>query len=210
MLQPTLYPQTRALQTQDRILAAARSLLAQGGAPACAMRAVAERAGVTPGAIYRHFSDKDALVARVVELAFQHFETFLLESIVSLPVGSFARIAALGEAYIRFAQENEEEFKIIFTPQVTERKKVDEIPGRAGYPILRRCIAEAMAAEAVRQADPDLVAFYLWSRVHGIVMLLLACDLDDALDVAGGASALNLFEATRTFVTDGLKRTDAR
>ena len=205
MLRPKQANQTRALKTQDRILSAARSLHAAGGAEACAMRAVAERAGITPGAIYRHFDDKEALVARVVELAFQHFERFLLDSIVSQPVGSFARIAALGEAYIGFARDNEEEFKILFNPLVASRKKLHEIPGQAGYPIMLRCIEEAIDAGVVRKTDPRLVAFYLWSRVHGIVMLLLACDLDDVLELDGETTALNLFELTRCFVIDGLK-----
>jgi AcrR family transcriptional regulator len=205
MFTPAGDTRTRTVRTQDRILDAARSLLAAGGADACSMRAVAERSGVTAGAIYRHFRDKEALIEQVVALAFQHYEQFLLESIVSQPVGSFARIAALGDAYIRFAAENEEEFKIIFMPQVGARKKVGEIPGMGGYQVLRRCIVEAIESGAIRDTDPDLAAFYLWSRVHGIVMLLLACDLSDELDVEGGANALNLFQLTRTFVTDGLK-----
>lgn len=195
----------RARRTRDRILEAARSLHAEGGADACAMRAVAKRAGITPGAIYRHFSDKESLVTRVVELAFGHFERFLLESILSLPVGSFERLVALGEAYIRFAQENEEEFKILFNPSVGERKRLEEIPGRAGYPILRRCVEEAIAAGVLRDEDPDLATFYLWSRVHGIVMLVLACDLEDVLGVEGDPAPIDLFHLTRTFVVDGLK-----
>lgn len=202
-----MIPLARTLQTRDRILHSARHILAQHGAHSCSIRAVAQRAAVTPGAIYRHFRDKDALLARVVELAFQRFETSLLEAIVSLPVGSFARIAALGEAYLRFARDNEEEFKILFSPHVATRKRISQIPGRAGYPILRRCIVEAIEAGNVREADPDLIAFYLWSRVHGIVMLLLACDLHDELGVEE-ASTLHLFQLTRPFVIHGLERHD--
>jgi AcrR family transcriptional regulator len=192
------------MQTQDRILVAARSLLAAGGEEACSMRAVAERSGVTAGAIYRHFADKQALVGRVVELGFAHYERSLLDAIVSLPVGSWARITALGDAYIRFAAEHAEEFKILFNPLVTGRKKVKELPGQGGYSILRRCIVEAMESGALKESDPDLVAFYLWSRVHGIVMLLLACDIGDEIDVEDGPDAANLFRLTRSFVTAGL------
>ncbi len=168
------------------------------------MRAVAERSGVTAGAIYRHFRDKEALVGRVVELGFAQFERTLLEAIVSLPVGSFARIAALGDAYIRFAAEHEEEFKILFNPVVTGRKRVKDLPGQGGYAILRRCIVEAIEHGALKESDPDLVAFYLWSRVHGIVMLLLACDLGDDVDTEWRSEALELFKLTRGYVTAGL------
>ena len=168
------------------------------------MRLVAVESGITPGAIYRHFRDKQALVDQVVELAFDRFERSLLDAIVSLPVGSFARIAALGEAYIRFAEEHEEEFKVLFTPQGGHRRELDELPGQGGYPILRRCVVEAIEVGAMKPADPDHVALYLWSRVHGIVMLLLACDLGAESGSGRGLKPLEVFELTRSFVTDGL------
>jgi len=190
--------------TRDQILTAARDLLGEGGAAACSMRAVAGRAGLTPGAIYRHFADKDALIDEVVASTFSRFERFLIDAIVSLPVGSFARLAALGDAYIQFAQEYVEEFKILFNPLVTGRKTIRELPGQGGYAVLHRCVVEAMDAGTLRTADPDLLAFFLWSRVHGIVMLLLSCDFTDEIDIAGAVDAPNLFRLTRRFIATGV------
>lgn len=169
------------------------------------MRAVADGSGVTAAAIYRHFRDKTALVDHVVGLSFESFERSLLEAIAPLPVGSFERLAALGEAYIRFSAENEEEFKVLFMPLRGGRKKLADVPGEGGYPILRQCVVEAMATSAVRDDDPDLVSFYLWSRVHGIVMLLLACDLSEVMGADQRAESLDLFGLTRSFVIDGLR-----
>lgn len=193
-----------AARTEARIVETTRSLLAEGGIEACSMRAVAHGSGVTAAAIYRHFTDKTSLVDHVVGLAFQSFERSLLESIASLPVGSFARLAALGEAYIRFAAEHEEEFKVLFMPLRGGRRRLSDVPGEGGYPILRQCVVEAIEAGEVRDDDPDLISFYLWSRVHGIVMLLLACDMSDVVAARGGPDPLNLFGLTRSFVVDGL------
>lgn len=193
-----------AARTEARIVEVARSLLAEGGAEACSMRAVAQGSGITPAAIYKHFRDKAALVDHVVGLSFENYERSLLEAIAPLPVGSFARIVAMGEAYIRFASEHEEEFKILFMPLSGGRKKLSEVPGQGGYAILRQCVAEAIDAGAIRSDNPDLVSFYLWSRVHGIVMLLLACDMDGVVGTKGPARPLDLFGLTRTFVIDGL------
>jgi AcrR family transcriptional regulator len=176
---------------------------------AVSMRAVAERSGVTAGAIYKHFKDKQALIDRVVGTAFQNFELSLFKAIASLPVGSFERLAALGESYIRFAEESQEEFKILFMPLVTARKRFRDLPGQGGYPILRQCVVEAIEAGVVRDEDPDLVSLFLWTRVHGIVMLLLACDFDGAVDLgsdgAGLISPAVLFRETRDLLVDGLK-----
>lgn len=196
---------TTTLRTRERILGAARGLLAGGGLEACSMRAVAGRAGVTAGAIYKHFRDKEALVERVVAAAFERFEVALLTAIADHPVGSFARIAAMGEAYIAFAGEHEEEFKVLFNPIVTSRKRMAHLPGHGGYPILRRCIVEAIEMGTIRpDADPDLVALFLWSRVLGILTLLMACDFEDEIAFEGELDARGLFEATRDLVVDGL------
>ena len=187
---------------------AARELLAEEGSPGLVMRTVARRAGITAGAIYRHFPDKRALVDRVVGLAFEHLELELLRAIAPLPVGSFQRVVALGSAYIAFAEENREEFKILFDPFRPGPRKVHEFPGRV-YPILRDCLADAMQSCELRAADPDLAAFHLWSRVHGVVMLLMACDFSDEL---GGSvadlTASALFERTREFVAFGMLHPD--
>ena len=131
--------------------------------------------------------------------------SLLLQAIAPMAVGSFARLAALGEAYIRFASEHEEEFKVLFMPLRGGRRELADVPGEGGYPIIRQCVVEAMAAGSVRDDDPDLVAFYLWSRVHGIVMLLLACDLSAVMGADTGARPLELFGLTRSFVIEGLR-----
>ena len=168
------------------------------------MRVVAEGAGITAAAIYKHFRDKSALVAHVVHVSFETFERSLFEAIAPLPVGSFERLAALGDAYIRFAMEHEEEFKVLFMPLLGGRKKLSEVPGEGGYRILRQCVVEATATGSIRDDDPDLISFYLWSRVHGIVMLLLACDLSEVMEADVSPQPLELFGLTRSFVVDGL------
>ncbi|NNM03542.1 MAG: TetR/AcrR family transcriptional regulator [Gemmatimonadetes bacterium] len=206
---PSLPPFNRTHRTQDLILGGVRSLLATGGMEAVSMRAVAERSGLTAGAIYKHFKDKQALIDTVVEMAFHNFELSLFKAIASLPVGSFERLAALGESYIRFAEEHQEEFKILFMPLVTARKRFRDLPGQGGYPILRRCVVEAIEAGTLRNEDPDLVSLFLWTRVHGIVMLLLACDLDGAISLGGSGEELispaMLFRETRNLLIEGLK-----
>lgn len=199
---------SRTARTERGILRAARALLAEQGPAGLVMRAVARRAGITAGAIYRHFPDKQALVDRVVGLAFEHLELRLFKSIAPLPVGSFQRVVALGGAYIAFAEENREEFKILFDPFRPGPRKVRDFPGRI-YPILRDCIADAMQSGELRSSDPDLAAFHLWSRVHGVLMLLMACDFSDELShSAPELEPSALFEATREFVAFGMVHPD--
>lgn len=102
------------------------------------MRAVAQGAGVTAAAIYRHFRDKTALVEHVVTLAFENLDRSLLEAIAPHEVGTFARIAALGEAYLRFAAEHEEEFKVLTSSQLRTRPSTSSRSWRIGCSWPRR------------------------------------------------------------------------
>jgi AcrR family transcriptional regulator len=194
---------------EGAIVDAARDLIAAGGFGALSMRAVAERVGVTATALYHYFENKQALVDCVVRLAFERFGSYLETAARRHPVGSLERVQALGEAYIQFAIENEAYFRVIFSIQVKDPPSVEELPGGGGYALLRGCVDDAIASGAMRPADPDLVAHYLWATVHGLVTLVLACRLhgcDGCRGEAGETSPLDLFRALGPFIRQGLDR----
>ena len=88
-------------------------------------------------------------------------------------------------------------------PQPT---KLKELPGEGGFRILRQCVREAMEAGAIRKGDPKLAAFFLWSRVHGIVTLMMACDFSESLPLAKNEiTPQRLFELSRTLLWEGFK-----
>lgn len=207
----TAGPQLPRLNDTERaIYSAARDLLAAGGLDALSMRAVAARVGTTPTAIYHYFPSKEDLVERVVLRGFQQSEAHLWRAIEPLEVGSLERLAALGEAYIRFAVEHHQYFKIIFGIQTACPRELDDVPGRGGYGVLRQCVVDAMDRGTIRKADPDVVVLYLWSVVHGLVTIFMACESDSMLGdtsiaVPEGVSAPeHLFQRFREIMESGL------
>lgn len=72
---------TDASGARSHILEAAEDLIVHQGFQAATTRAIAERAGCAEGSIYRHFPDKDALVAEIVRRRFPAF----LDLVSSLP-----------------------------------------------------------------------------------------------------------------------------
>lgn len=196
--------------TESSILTAARDLLSEGGLEALSMRAVAARVGTTPTAIYHYFQSKEDLVGQVVTRGFQQSEAHLWRAIEPYPVGSIERLAVLGEGYIRFALEHQPYFKVIFGIRMDQPRKLDEVPGRGGYGVLRHCVIDAMEAGTIRKADPDIVVLYLWSIVHGLVTISMACDCtslleDTAIQVPVGETApAYLFRRFRDLIDMGL------
>ena len=195
--------------TEAAIYEAARDILAEGGLEALSMRALAARVGTTPTAIYHYFQNKEELIERVVVRGFREFESSLRGAIEDHPVGSLDRLAAIGEAYLRFAIEREQYFKITFGMAGCPRE-LDDVPARGGYDVLRRCVVDAMEAGTIRQGDPDTVALYMWSVVHGLVTIFMACECeslleDTAIQVPEGESPVgHLFQQFRAFVENGL------
>jgi len=198
--------QGRGAETETAILEAARDLLAEGGLDALSMRAVAGRVGVSATAIYNYFDSKSDLVQRVVRLGFERFAAYLRDSIRGLPHGSAERLRALGEAYMRFALENREYFKVIFGAHGEERHDIEDLPDGGGYDLFRQNIVDAAGAGSIRPADPDLVALYLWSHVHGLVTIMMACEPDVCCEHSGKKlRAPELFDLFGDFIYNGLK-----
>lgn len=198
--------QSRGQETETAILEAARDLLAEGGLDALSMRAVAGRVGVSATAIYNYFESKSDLVRRVVRIGFERFAAYLRDSIRDLPVGSAERLRALGEAYVRFGLENREYFKVIFSAHGEERHDIEELPDGGGYNLFRQSIVEAIEVGAIRRADPDLVALYLWTHVHGLVTLMMTCEAGVCCEHTGRPLRVpELFDLFGEFVFNGLR-----
>ncbi|MGD8866009.1 MAG: TetR/AcrR family transcriptional regulator [Gemmatimonadales bacterium] len=172
---PEIVESSRASSTETGILEAARDLLAEGGIDALSMRAVAARVGVSATAIYNYFESKQALVESVIAMGFERFDTYLREAVADRPKGSRERLRALGEAYIHFALENREYFRVLFSTHTELPRDIEELPEGSGYALFRQSVIDAMGVGTIRQTDPDLVVLYLWTLVHGLVTLLLGC-----------------------------------
>ena len=209
-------------EVETAILEAARDLLAEGGVAGLSMRQVADRVGVTATAIYHYFDGKQAIVNRVVLSAFERFGAYLKAAMAPHPVGSVERLQALGEAYIRFAFENDAYFRVIFSIQPKNKADLTELPDGGGYNLLRDAVAEAVAAGTLRRcfdddaaegSQPpsmaehiDNVSMYLWSLAHGIITLTLSgSSVDERCDLNRQSDTMNMLKAFFPLVTYGIR-----
>jgi hypothetical protein len=146
----------------------------------------------------------------VVAHGFRQSEVHLWNAIERYPVGSIDRLAALGEAYIRFAIHQKPYFTIVFGIGSDEPRELDDVPGRGGYGVMRQCVVDAMESGTIRQGDPDTVVLYLWSIVHGLVTIAMACDFESMLDGTaievpdGDSIPRHLYRQFREFIEHGL------
>jgi AcrR family transcriptional regulator len=95
------------------LIEAALQLAAEGGD--VSVREAARRAGVSPGAPFRHFSSRDALMTAVAEEAQRRFRAEIEAALAAAPDDPLAQIRCLGVAYMRWAMKNPAHFEIIST-----------------------------------------------------------------------------------------------
>ncbi|HEY3077752.1 MAG TPA: TetR/AcrR family transcriptional regulator [Burkholderiales bacterium] len=138
------------------LLRTAGKLLEDQGAASLALRGLARRAGVSHNAPYRHFPNREALLAALAAEGF----AMLGERLRGQPGRE------MGEAYVRFALEQPQRFRLMFGGLLPMAK----------YPQLRTAAQGAYQAlvEAFKDLPrPELAAAAAWSLVHGFSHLLL-------------------------------------
>jgi AcrR family transcriptional regulator len=160
---------------RERILAEARDLFLEHGAGGVTMRGLAARIGVTPMALYRHFDNRDDLLAAIVAHGHATFLRYLNRALAE-PTPA-ARLLAAGEQYLAFALEHPRSYAVMFM----EHAPLHATPGRtqswedaATFRFLVDRIRDAAAAGALQIDDAEDAALTVWAHVHGLVSLFLA------------------------------------
>jgi AcrR family transcriptional regulator len=204
---PRVVDPDRTAGVEGKILEAARDLMAEGGLAGLSMRQVADRVGTSATALYHYFENKDDLVRRVLNRAFVRFGEYLERAAATHPRGSIERVLALGEAYLKFATENEAYFRVLFSLQRDDPRAIEELPEGGGFDLLRQAVEDAIEAGAMRPVPPDLMALYLWSVAHGVMTITLACRIEECHESTTDgipSTPLELFRAFRPLVRDGI------
>lgn len=158
---------------RQELLEHAERHLVGGGIAELSLRALAREIGVSQTAPYRHFRDKNALLAALATDGFAR----LMEIIRPLedepdPVEAMFR---LGMAYIHFAQANPEIFRLMFGPVLLPRKKFSELfaAGREAFYHLQRIIERGAEKGVFENDDIASLAHTAWAGVHGVATLIL-------------------------------------
>jgi AcrR family transcriptional regulator len=154
-------------------LRAAMELLEDDGAAGLSVRAVARRAGVSPGAPYRHYADRDALVSAVAAEGYRELAGCL--SAAHPSPSTPEDLAAVAVAYVQFALEHRALFRTMFS---------DPCDGDSSERVAATtAIAEyvgALVRRAFHGVDPDALSTALWAVVHGLAFLYLDGKLDNS------------------------------
>ncbi|BBZ29939.1 TetR family transcriptional regulator [Mycolicibacterium madagascariense] len=159
---------------RDEILDATTDLLlTTGHAKAVSIRAVAQRVGVTPPSIYLHFADKDALLDAVCARYFEALDAVMQQMVRDQPT-TMDRLRAQGLAYIRFARQNPELYRIATMGEGRPGSDIEKTLNTSAFVHLQSTVETLMAEAVYPPGDATAVALELWTVAHGIAAFVVS------------------------------------
>jgi AcrR family transcriptional regulator len=179
------------------LIQAGLKLLGEHGVAGLSLRAAAELAGVSHAAPYRHFRDKNALVAAMAEEGFKLLTRSMRAEIeASSSHDILARLRAAGHGYVSFALAHPAYFRTMFGEKVWPDKK-DAVKdalvaaSQESFGVLRALIDEGLRSGQLRAGDPIQVSLAAWSIVHGLSMLIIDGQLTGLCDTPAAVRSVS-------------------
>jgi AcrR family transcriptional regulator len=152
---------------RDALVQAALQEVELGGPEAISISALARKLGVSQPAPYRHFADREALLAAVTAEAFRRFSAILRESIGKPSKRS--KLSRLAQATLAFGLRRNGIYRLMFASRIMAcAPKDDELRDAARETF--GLVLEALEAPAVGLLR-ERHALKIWAALHGVVML---------------------------------------
>ncbi|AXK81019.1 TetR/AcrR family transcriptional regulator [Pseudolabrys taiwanensis] len=158
---------------KEALVRAALELIAEKGPAGFTFADAARWAGVSPAAPYRHFRDREALLADVARRGFEEFASVLTKAWDEGRPDLFEAFDRLGKAYLDFAKREPAYYSAMFEAGVSpDADPALREAGDRAFGVLRSA-AEKLVATMPAQARPPalMVALHMWSMTHGIASL---------------------------------------
>ena len=164
-------------ELRESLLQIAEQQLEMDGPAGLSLRKLGRKLGVSPGAPYRHFEDKDGLLAALATRGFKRLRQMMLDAQKGAVRGE-DRLRCAGIGYVGFASQHPELFRLMFgwmpardVPELYES-------GNAAFAVLVDTLT-ACELEGLLSQTPLEAGLLAWSAVHGASFLLI----DDGLKV---------------------------
>lgn len=158
---------------KEALIEAALALIRASGPAGFTFAEAARQAGVSPAAPYRHFRDREALLAEVAQRGFVLFERALVEAWSGGRPDPTSALIAVGRAFLAFARKEPAYYAAMFESGIAMTSSTELRAAADGaFGVLRGAVEAVVAALPSRERPPvTMMALHLWSQAHGIASL---------------------------------------
>jgi AcrR family transcriptional regulator len=163
---------------REALTKAALDLIAEKGPTGFSFAEAARAAGVSPAAPYRHFRDRDALMAEIATRGFEIFTGQLTGAWDEGRPEPYQALIRLGRAYLAFARSEPAYYAAMFESALPRESYPDlEAAGQRAFNVLR-VACEALSANLPKDKRPPslMMSLHIWSMAHGTASLFARGD----------------------------------
>ncbi len=163
---------------REALVRAALDLIAAKGPSGFTFADVARATGVSAAAPYRHFRDRDELMADVARRGFEQFEASLLAAWNDGHPDVFTAFRKVGQAYLEFARSEPALYSAMFESGLPPDLDPDLArAGESAFAILHRATEELCSKYPLKDRPPIMmVSRHIWAMTHGIADLFARGD----------------------------------
>ncbi len=163
---------------REALIRAALNLIGEKGPAGFTFADAARAAGVSSAAPYRHFRDRDALLADVAKRGFELFAVALEKAWNDGKPNPYVAFEAVGRAYLAFARKEPAHYSAMFEAGIAPDADPElQKAADAAFNVVRRA-SEALTAHLPPGGRPPalMMSLHIWSLAHGIASLFARAD----------------------------------
>jgi AcrR family transcriptional regulator len=191
---------------RNALIRAGLAILVEEGVHGLTLRAVAGRAGVSHAAPYRHFTDKEALLAAIAEQGFQMLAAAVGAAADRCPSDPAAQLVEAGWAYVQFGLTHPGHLRVMFGGQISTPTAHQALrtAGATAFNRLVDIVRAGQQAGVIIDGTPEQLALTAWALVHGLAVLSIERQIPESSDRA--ASPEQLTRMCGVLLYQGLRR----
>jgi AcrR family transcriptional regulator len=161
---------------RSALVDAGLELARSGGPDAVVLREVTRKVGVVPNTAYRHFADREALLAAVRDRAVKELAGRMAAGMSRVragphtPTGARLRFQAVGEAYLEFARTEPGLFETAFAARDHPAGEASDEPTPLNH--LQAALDNLVRAGLLAPDRRPNIEYPIWASVHGLAVLL--------------------------------------
>jgi AcrR family transcriptional regulator len=163
---------------RQALLDGAVRLIKEDGMREFSLRKLASQVGVSHAAPYRHFENKEAILATLMLEGHKRLRTTLLDARARCPGKAIDKLIALGRAYLEFSRKHSEYLTVMFSKEgMAAARSIGEQLGAHqedydSFGVVETTVRECQAEGTMDpRADTGALGLHAWAEVHGLALL---------------------------------------
>ena len=167
----------------SEILRVARVLLEENNIASLSLRTVAKMIGVSHTAPYRHFKNKEGLLAGIASQGYEELTEQLKAAVDSHPNQPALQLEEAGRRYVQLGLISPQCTQLMFGGVLPRDDRYPEfkVSSERAFDSLKKIIKSGQSNNVFKNDDPQILALAAWSGIHGLTMLLISGSIQEKI-----------------------------